>query len=280
MKKTIYFILTKSVGFYINALSYAFPNQANTLAYSIFSEPRKGKLDPNKLPATLSSATIGSFESEGQQYATYTWKGNETVILLVHGWESNSSRWKKMLPYLKATGSTIIAVDGPGHGLSGGKEFTIPKYAAAIDVLVKRYQPKFLIGHSFGGKTCLYYQSQYPKSSIEKVVSLGAPSEFNTILNNYTSLLRLNKKITIGLQDKCTTISKVALTQFTGKNFASTLTTPGLVAHDVNDKIVAFNEGKAIATAWKESVFIETSGLGHGLHDDSLYNKIIAFLFD
>jgi hypothetical protein len=35
---------------------------------------------------------------------------------------------EKMLPYLKKSGSTIIA-NAPAHGLSGG-EFNIPQYAA------------------------------------------------------------------------------------------------------------------------------------------------------
>ncbi|MCW2120166.1 alpha/beta fold hydrolase [Flavobacterium sp. 7A] len=280
MKKAIYFIFTKSVGLYLNSLSFVFPKKANDLAYTLFSKPRKGQLTPDKLPATLSSATINTFKNEGQEFATYTWKGNDTIILLIHGWESNSSRWKKMLPYLKATGSTIIALDGPAHGLSSGEEFTIPKYASAIDVLVTRYRPKYLIGHSFGGKTCLYYQSHYKNTSIEKVVSLGAPNEFNIILNNYINLLSLNKKIVTGLHEKCSTVSKINLQQFTGKDFASQLNTKGLIAHDINDKIVNFKEGKAIAAAWKDVVFIETTGLGHGLHDDTLYNQIIAFLFD
>jgi hypothetical protein len=30
---------------------------------------------------------------------------------------------EKILPYLKKSGSTIIAIDAPAHGLSSGKEF-------------------------------------------------------------------------------------------------------------------------------------------------------------
>ncbi|AWG21534.1 alpha/beta hydrolase [Flavobacterium faecale] len=280
MKKALYFIFTKSVGLYINGMSYAFPEKANQLAYSIFSKPRKGKITLDKLPKTLTSATIEMVESDGEQYATYTWKGNDTVILLVHGWESNSARWKKTLPYLKETGSTIIAIDGPAHGLSSGTEFNIPKYAAAIDIVVKRHKVSFLIGHSFGGKTCLYYQSHYPNTTVKKVVTLGAPSEFNTILNNYTHLLRLNNRIVSGLVQKCVAVSKIELNQFTGANFATSLSTKGLVAHDVDDSIVAYKEGQAIAAAWKGAVFVQTNGLGHGLHDDALYNTIISFLFD
>lgn len=35
-----------------------------------------------------------------------------------------------------------------------------------------------------------------------------------------------------------------------------------------------------IASNWKNSQFVETSGLGHGMHDDELYDKVIEFLFE
>jgi hypothetical protein len=41
----------------------------------------------------------------------------------------------KNIPYLQKSGSTIIAIDAPAHGLSGGKEFNIPIYAEFIHVL-------------------------------------------------------------------------------------------------------------------------------------------------
>jgi pimeloyl-ACP methyl ester carboxylesterase len=63
--------------------------------------------------------------------------------------ESNASRWKKKY-LLKKSGSTIIAIDAPAHGLSGG-EFNIPTYAEFIDILFK-IQTKYLIGHSLGVK--------------------------------------------------------------------------------------------------------------------------------
>jgi hypothetical protein len=68
---------------------------------------------------------------------------------------------EKMLPYLRKSGSTIIAIDAPAHGLSGGTEFNIPQYAAFIDILVQNSNHNF--NRTFTrGKTCLYYQSNYP----------------------------------------------------------------------------------------------------------------------
>jgi esterase/lipase len=280
MKKAFYFIFTKSVGFYLNLLSFAFPDKANLLAFNLFSQPRKGKLTKKKLPKTLAKADFKKFYFKEEEIATYIWKGNDTVILLVHGWESNASRWKKTLPYLQATGSTIIALDAPGHGLSSGKEFTVPKYAEWINVLVKEYQPKYLIGHSFGGQTCLYYQSHYLHTSIEKIVILGAPNDFETILYNYTNLLSLNSSIIKGLEIKYSKLFQRQLEEFTGKHFVTKFKTKGLIAHDIDDTVVLFDQGKKIATAWENAIFIETEGLGHGLHDDKLYKQVVSFLFD
>lgn len=185
-----------------------------------------------------------------------------------------------MLPYLQKSGSTIIAIDAPAHGLSSGKEFNIPQYAAFIDILVGKFKPQYLIGHSLGGKTCLYYQSTYQNNSIEKTVLLGSPSDFNIILNNYIAMLSLNSKISRGLEAHYLNHFKLKLENFSGKVFAAAIPTKGFIAHDREDTVVLFEEGKKIASSWKDAVFIETSGLGHSMHSDDLYNKVSQFLFD
>jgi pimeloyl-ACP methyl ester carboxylesterase len=280
MKKTLYFLLTKSIGTYINMVSYAFPKKATQMAHGYFSEPRKGKFTIDTLPKTLKGAHSETILHNQDVIQTYIWEGNDTIILLIHGWESNSSRWKKMLPYLIKSGSTIIAIDGPAQGLSNGKELTIIKYAEFIDIVSKKYQPHYIIGHSMGGKTSLYYQYKYQNPNIKKIVTLGTPSDFTIILNNFTSLLSLNNKVRQSLEKKYTEFLKMNLDQISAKEFASKIDVKGLIVHDIEDKIVLFGEGKKIAQAWKGSVFIETKGLGHKLHDDELYQKIYDFLFE
>ena len=280
MKKLLYFIFTKSIGLYINVLSFVFPKKAMQLAYALFSEPREGKLSKTNLPQILQEAQSETFQYLEDYFQTYTWKGNDNVLLLVHGWESNASRWENLLPYLKKSGSTIIAIDGPAHGLSSGKEFSIPKYAEFIHIAVEKFKPQYLIGHSIGGKTCLYYQSVYQNDALKKMVILGSPSDFNIILNNYINLLSLNSKISKALENHYLDAFKLRLDLFSGKLFASKIKTKGLIAHDIDDKVVLFEEGKKIAGAWKNAIFIETKGLGHSLHDDELYKKVSHFLFE
>lgn len=278
MKKIKYFLLTKAIGFGLNSWSYIQPNKATQIAYRLFSEPRRGKLTKDNLPDVLKNVPSQRFPADKTHLETYIWKGNSTVLLLVHGWESNTSRWEKLLPYLQKTGSTIVALDAPGHGLSGGSEFNVIKYAAYIDVAVKEYRPSVLIGHSIGGAACIYYQSHFKAESLQKMVILGAPSDYTIIVSNYVELLSLNNRMNELLNAYFSKKFKMEITLFSMASFAKELSVSGLIVHDVEDDIVSFGEGQKIASTWKNADFIQTKGLGHSLHDKSVYEKIVTFV--
>ncbi|HEX9979410.1 MAG TPA: alpha/beta fold hydrolase [Flavobacterium sp.] len=278
MDKFKYFLLTKSLGLYINLLSYISPKKASLLAYRLFSEPRTGRLMREMLPEVLKNTPAETFRHNGHEFEAYIWKGDEKVILLVHGWESNASRWERMLPFLQNSGHTIVAIDGPAHGLSSGREFNVPVYAEFIDVAVKKFNPDYLIGHSIGGAACVYYQYKYQNETLKKMVLLGAPSDLKTLINNYVSLLSLNSRMVSLLENYFLEKFRFKLDDFSGRIFGPKLSLKGIIAHDVDDTIVAFDEGKKIAGSWKHATFIETKGLGHALHDDDLYTRIMKFL--
>lgn len=280
MEKIIYFLFTKSLGLYINLISFLFPKKANELTYEYFSQPREGRLNKQKLPDFLNETYTENIELDNHDFPVYLWKGNATKILLVHGWESNASRWENFLPYLKKSGSTVIAIDAPAHGLASGKEFSVPQYAEFIHKTVEKYNPQYLIGHSIGGKTCLYYKYLYPNDNIEKMVILGAPSDFKILIKNYVNILSLNSKLASNLEKKYIERYNQKLEDFSSRKFVSNLKIKGLIAHDIDDSVVSINEGKKIAEAWKDAKFIETKGLGHSMHDDALYKNIYTFLFE
>ncbi|GAA4042109.1 alpha/beta hydrolase [Flavobacterium chungnamense] len=277
MEKSIQFVVVKSVGFYINTLSYIAPKKAFALAYKLFSQPRKGRITEHKIPKTLLKAEHVSHKHNDHEFQTYIWKGNEEIILLIHGWESNASRWKKLLTHLKKTSKTIIAIDGPAHGKSSGKEFNVPTYAEFIDVVVQKYNPKIAIGHSIGGNAIAYFQAHY-NHNFEKIVLLGAPSDFKVILNNYIKMLSLNKRIHQSLIDYTKKRFNLTIDDFSASKFLKNSTIEGIVAHDVQDTVVLFEEGKKISKAWEKAQFIETKGLGHSMHDAYLYQTIVDFI--
>lgn len=278
MKKLKYFLLTKSIGLGLNIFSYLQPKKAIKLAYDLFSQPRKGKLSLENLPKILRNIPLQNFDADEHFLTTYIWKGNSTVILLVHGWESNTSRWEKLLPYLREMGSTIVAIDGPGHGLSGGKEFNVIKYASYIQVAVNTFNPTVLIGHSIGGAACIYYQSHFKNENLSKIVTLGAPSDYKIIVENYVQLLSLNKKMSSLLENYFSEKFNSEIDTFSMAAFAKEIQISGLIFHDFQDEVVSFGEGQKIADSWENAEFIKTTGLGHSLHDDKIYKKIVDFI--
>ena len=278
MQKIQYFIITKSIGKYLNLMSYVNLEKAKSKAYQLFSQPRKGRIKKEKMPKTLQNVTYESFQYENEKFQTYIWNGNEEIILLIHGWESNASRWKKLLNHLKPLGKTIIAIDGPAHGLSDGKEFNAPKYAEYINVLTQKYQPKTIIGHSIGGAAIAFYLNKYNNPNIEKVILLGAPSDFKILSDNFVSLLSLNKKIKEQLEKYYQEKFNIPIADFSGHKFAENFTQKAFIAHDIDDKVVLIDEGRKYKSTWKNKIYIETTGLGHSMHDADLYQKIIAFI--
>ncbi|MGL5111164.1 MAG: alpha/beta fold hydrolase [Flavobacterium sp.] len=280
MKKTATNLYIKSIGAALNLLSIVSPSKASAIAYRLFSEPRSGRLSPTQLPKILQEAAIEKIIVEDSFCQTYTWKGNDTVILLIHGWESNAARWENLLPFLQQNGNTVVAIDAPAHGLSSEKEFSIPHYAKFIHSAVQKFKPTYLIGHSIGGQTCLYYQSLHQSKAIEKMVILGAPCDFNIILSNYISLLRLNTTIAKNIEHYYLTHFQLDIHQFSSQLFANKIDTQGFIAHDTEDTVVKFTEAKKIAKTWKNAVLFETKGLGHSMHDVQLYQKVTRFLFD
>jgi predicted alpha/beta hydrolase family esterase len=280
LKKSIRFVVVKSVGQYINLLHFVSPKKALELSYTLFSNPKKGRFYKENLPTILQDTHKETFQHNEHHFQTYTWKGNNIKILLVHGWESNSARWEKMLPHLQQSGSTIIAIDAPAHGQSSGKEFNVPRYAEFINKVVKKFEPNIIIGHSIGGSACLYHQYLHPETSIQKMVLLGAPSDLKTLLDNYIQMLSLSPKMFSPLEKHYLKNFNIKLNNFSGGDLAKEIKVEGIIAHDTSDTVVAFEEGKKIAHNWEKGHFITTQNLGHSMHDDTLYKEIYQFLFE
>jgi hypothetical protein len=81
MKKLKYLLIAKSIGFYINVLSFVAPKKAVQKAYAIFSTPRKGKIQIDAIPEVLKSAEAVAFDFEDKTIQTYIWKGNDLSLI-------------------------------------------------------------------------------------------------------------------------------------------------------------------------------------------------------
>ena len=279
MKSILYFILTKSIGLYINILQWFAPKTAAKTAYNFFSHPRVQRLSQNDLPPILQSANKQIFDLENHKIQTYIWTGSQETVLLIHGWESNASRWENMVILLQKHHKNIIAIDAPAHGLSSGKSFDIPTYGKFIKFISEKFNPQYIIAHSLGGASAVYFQAVFPSASLQKMVLIAAPADQKVLFENYVKLLSLNNSVLFGIDNYFKERFGYSLDEFSGRNFAKKITIPTLIIHDHSDASVLYEESQKILSNLPNSIMHSTNGLDHSMQDDEINESIYDFLF-
>lgn len=102
------------------------------------------------------------------------------VIIGLHGYLDNAESWSSLQPYF--TGHQFVAIDWPGHGLSGhrpqGAHYHQLDYIYDLRALIEsqKWQQVWLVGHSMGGILATLYASVY--DDLLGVVSVDACGPF------------------------------------------------------------------------------------------------------
>lgn len=265
-------------GAYFNGMSYFSKTQAAKKAFNTFCKVRKGRVLPHQA-SFLDQAKKGKEMVAGHEIQTYQWSGTGATVLLVHGWESNSFRWHNLIKFLKVHDFNILAFDAPAHGYSNGEYLHVPLYSECLLHMLRKHRPKHLVGHSVGGMTALYAQSRYPENSVEKIVTIGAPSEFHEIMEQYRQLLNLGPRVMQALDQLVMDRFGFRVREFSASDFARNIDRKGLIFHDKHDSVAPFHASENIHSQWRNSILVSTEGLGHSMHQDTVNKKIADFLF-
>lgn len=277
MKKLLNKIIPLAYGQYFNAYSLIAPKKVADDAFHVFCTVRKGRIKPEQA-AYLDDFKLATEEVAGHTIQSYHWPGNKETVLLVHGWESNTFRWRNLIKKLREADFNIIAFDAPSHGYSSGKHLYVPLYEEAVNHMVKKYNPKHLIGHSVGGMTILYNQYKNPTDTVDKMVTIGSPSEFHEIIEHFQDLLKFNSRVMKHLDAYVYDRFGFKIDEFSTSKFAQSISKKGLLFHDKHDKITPYHASVAVNKNWKDSKLVSTEGLGHSMHQDDVNDQIVSFL--
>lgn len=264
-------------GAYFNLLAFFSKQKAAEKAFTLFCTPRKGRVLPEQ-QEFLTQAKSQKIKTNGLELQSYHWKGKKETILLLHGWESNTYRWRKLITFLKKEDYNIVAFDAPAHGNSTGNLMNVPLYSECTKAIIDIYGPKFVIGHSAGGMNMLFYHEKYPNDQIEKIVTIGSPSKLRDIMEYYQQLLKFNDKVLEGLDDYFNDSFGYRIHEFSTSEFKGHLSKKGLVIHDKEDTIAPFSASESVHKNWANSSFYITKGLGHSMHQDEVSQEIMNFL--
>ena len=277
MKKLFSKIIPLAYGAYFNLCSHFSLKKTTKKAFYLFCTNRKGHVLPHQKDF-LNSAKKEVLIVQNHNIQTYHWPGKGETILLVHGWESNTFRWRNLLKRLQEDDYNIIAFDAPSHGNSSGKYLYVPLYSEALQAVITKYNPKQLIGHSLGGMTILYNEYRNKNIEVEKIVTIGSPSEFQKLMSHYQNMLKFNNKILNALDNYIFERFGFYINEFSTSEYVKTNTKKGLVLHDRFDKIAPYKFSIKVPKNWKGSTLITTEGLGHSMHQEGDNKQIIDFL--
>lgn len=279
MKKAFAKFIPKFYGVYLNLFVLLNPKSAAHKAFKIFCKVRKGRILPHQ-KSYLDPVRYDAVTISGHSIQTYKWTGSKETVLLVHGWESNTWRWHKLLEKLTKADYNIIAFDAPAHGNSSGKYLYVPLYAEIVEHMLKLFKPKHVIGHSVGGMTILYNEYLNPNAHLEKIVTIGSPSEFHEIISHFKDLLGLSEQMMKALETYIIKRFGFTIREFSSSKFVVSNDKKGLLLHDKWDKITPYHASERVHAIWESSKFITTEGLGHSMHQEQVNMDILAFLED
>lgn len=274
------FATPKLAGKSINALAHLSPEKAGRLSFQLFCSPREGRTLNKKEQRFLDQAEQVELQLDHIAIRSYVWEGGKPKVLLAHGYESNSARWRALVPFLVRSGYTVIAIDAPAHGQSGNDTVNGVLYAQSLELAIQHFSPQFAIGHSFGGMSLAYYFSTFEYQSIDKLILMATPSRLRIIIDLFYETLGLTTKSRRAMEDYFTNHFGFTIDFFTVGDFIKQCKIPGLIIHDEEDIVAPIQEAHHIKESWQSSDLLITNGLGHYLQSGQVYKSILNALKD
>ena len=270
----------RRVGKMLNALELFSPTLAGKTAFNFFCTPRRQTMRERDV-AFLATAVRETLLFKNLKISTYCWPSrlsDAKTVLMLHGWESNSARWRKYIKALSAAGFTVHAIDAPASGNSQGKRLNAILLSGVVQEFVaKKGTPDVIIGHSLGGAAAVMCSTLLGVPQPSKMVLLGVFAESTRVIRDFGQVLAINDKVVAAIYREIEKRSGIPIDAYSVvQKTTQLLGVRGLVIHDLNDDVAPVEEGRLVAEAWG-ATFMQTEGLGHRLQDKSVVKAVVDF---
>lgn len=184
--------------------------------------------------------------------------GQGPAVLLMHGWEGRPTQFASLIAALVDNGYSVIALEGPAHGRSPGRE------AHAV------------IGHSMGGASAMLALQLGLRT--EALVSIAAPSRFLDVLHGFTQMVGLPARARAAFIHEVELTFGMPLKHLDVAHYQMNI--PGLIVHAEDDTFVPVKASQAIHAAWFDSRLLRLDAGGHQkvLADPRVIDAVLALL--
>lgn len=271
-------LITSSIGIYLNLLALLSPRRAATKGFYLFCRPLRSPIN-EKQREFFNTAEKFSIEHNGLIVQGYRWGRGSKKVFFFHGWQSHSYRWKNYVEAFPNDEYTLYAIDAPGHGNSEGNFLSVPLYSELIHkFLISHDHITAVVGHSIGCFSLLYMFHQYPLIDVQKVVLLAPPGEASEFIDVFRNTLKLSNRSVELVIDHFQSVYNVTPDFFSAPVFATSMSAPGLIIHDLTDYEAPHKHAVAISKAWKRSRLLTTNGFGHNLRSPKVVEEVFNFI--
>lgn len=254
------------------------PDRAAAAAQDLFLQPRRAAERPWEAEVEASAERFRLKVG----FSVLRWRADRDDaprVLCMHGWEGRATQFGVLAATLRARGLEVVALDGPGHGRSAGREAHPVEFARAMLAADRELGPfDAVVGHSMGGAATSLALAWGLRA--ERAVLLASPSSIDGVLERFADVIGLPPPARARLMARVESTVGFARAELNVAHAAEGLSIPALVVHDRADLEVPYADGQAIAERWPGATLLPVEGLGHRrvLRDPSVVQAVASFL--
>jgi pimeloyl-ACP methyl ester carboxylesterase len=266
------------IGLYLRILNSITPRFGGMHTFYIFCSPFSAKITA-KQQSFLDTANQKNIIVNGEKIRLYKWGNGDQNILCVHGWRSNTYRWRDYVNSLVDKGCTVYSLDFPAHGNSEGKFWNILKGESTIKAAVEQIgKVDTIISHSVGSFCSLYFCDQNPTLQPRQIVSLASAGKIHDFINEVKRMLSLTDREIDNLKDYFISFSGKDPDYFDIENFFTDIKSKALLVHDVDDPDTNVNYSHRLHDLFDDSQLLITKGLGHKLRSKDVLQRVVQYV--
>ena len=267
-----------TIGLYLRMINSLTSTIGGKHAFYVFCSPFSVKIT-SKQQVFLDTATQNTITVNGEKIKLYKWGEGKRKVLCIHGWRSNSYRWRDYVKSLVNNDCTVYSLDFPAHGNSEGRFWNILKGEKTIKETINHIGVvDTIIAHSVGSFCSLYFFDQNPTLQPRQMVSLATAGKVHDFINEVRRMLSLTDREIDNLKSYFVSFTGKDPDYFDIENFFTNIKIKALLIHDENDPDTDVNYSRRLHDLFDESELLITNGLGHKLRSKDVLQRVVSFV--
>lgn len=262
----------------LNLLALVSKKKAAEAAFELFCTPRHRS--KKVYPPIFNKAEKLSIKVEGNLVKGFRWnKGGSKKVLVLHGFESSSKNFERYINPLIKKNYEVLAFDAPAHGISGGKQITLPLYIKTIQAVYDRYGPiQSFVSHSFGGLAIIHFMERAPHDAQTHIALIAPATETKTAIDTFFSFLQLDDDVRKVFEQLIKQKSGLDPYYYSIPRALQHINASILWVHDTNDEVTPIRDVRPVMEKQYPNIrFMITEGLGHrNIYRDTKVNHVVT----